>query len=135
MCLGQNRTFERWVRTSSSTSSLKISLKEKDVSLLDEVAKLSGRFDGLHFLKSFRDRAPEMSQTLRCFKVRQLDLTSVIANGTNVSVALLLECSTILGRVSNHMRTNDDFAASLLERFSLAGHFVILIFRFYAASW
>jgi hypothetical protein len=118
-----------------STLSLKISLKEKDVPLLDELAKLSVWLNGLHFLKSFRNRAPEMSQTLRCFKVRQLDLTSVIANGTKVSMAFLVQSATILGCLSNHTRTKDDFAASFLERFSLTGDLVIRIFRFDAASW
>jgi hypothetical protein len=76
-----------------------------------------------------------MSQTLGCLKVGQLNLTSVVANGTDVSVALLLQSTTILRRLSNHTRTNDDLTASFLERFSLAGDFVIRIFRFHAAPW
>jgi hypothetical protein len=109
--------------------------QEEDVPLLDKLAKLSVWFNGLHLLESFRDWAPEMSQSLRCFKVRQLDLPGVFLNGTNVSVTLLVQSTTILGCLSNHVWMNDDFAASFLERFSLAGDFVIRIFRLDAASW
>jgi hypothetical protein len=139
----KHRTSMQWSETSIRTkdltsiltSSLKISLKKKDVPLLDELAEFAGRFNGLHLLESFRDRAPVMSQALRCLKVGQLDFASVVANDANVSVALLVQSTTILGRLSNHTRANDDFAASFLERFSLAVDFFIRIFRFGAASW
>ena len=46
----------------ADTSRLHVSLDEKDVSFLDEIAELSGRLDGLHHLKSFGDGAPRLSE-------------------------------------------------------------------------
>lgn len=76
-----------------------------------------------------------MSQTLRSFELGQFDLASVFANMADVGVAFLMQAAAILGSVRDYLRADIHFAASLFERFSVAGNFVIWVFKLYAASW
>jgi hypothetical protein len=65
---------------------LHIRLEQKDVSLLDKLAQLSNRLNTLHLLQSLLDRTPEMDETLRSLKLRELDLASVLIDSTDVGV-------------------------------------------------
>lgn len=51
------------LRREVHVSRLQIGLNEKDVSLLDELAELIRRRNISHFLESFGDWTPKMSQT------------------------------------------------------------------------
>jgi hypothetical protein len=116
-------------------SRLQVCLDEKNVSLLDELAELAGRFNGVHLLESFVDWAPKMQETLRRLQIGQLHLACVCLNSADVGVALLMQCPAVLGDLSDELRTDIDLATRSLERLALAGNGVIRVFWLYASSW